>query len=224
MIKTCSFCKKQFKTYKRASKYCSRDCRDNARRDPSKKSIFVCKGCGKQFEDWTYRKTAFCSNRCKMTLWAKQPRPWQEKPERWVERNCLTCGKVFTVTVSQIELRNGGKYCSRKCFGKAQSQKMKETGGPNYKGGITQKNYLYYRGSNWDSQKRKALKRDNHECQVCHSRGNLFSGLAAHHIVPYRFFNGDFESSNQLSNLITLCRKHHGLVESGKIPCPKPKS
>lgn len=222
MIKTCPVCMKQFNTRHSTSKYCSRACRDEARKEPSKKSVFTCKQCNKKFEDYTYRQTSFCSRSCNAKFNKSGPRPWQKNPDFFVTKPCEVCGKEFTTTRTQIERRHGGKYCSRACMGKAASKRLLETGGPNYQGGITKTNYKYYRGSNWDSQKRKAMKRDNKECQVCHSRG-LFSRLGVHHIKPYRFFDGDFESANQLSNLITLCQKHHVMVEAGSIPCPKPK-
>jgi hypothetical protein len=139
-----------------------------------------------------------------------------------VERNCEICGKPLVTNIYQITLRGGGRFCSRKCKGEATSKRLLADGGPNYKGGV-KKNEKYFRGSNWDRQKRKALKRDNYECQVCHVRRSLIKRLDVHHIKPYRLFEGNFEAANQLSNLITLCTKHHGMVESGKMPCPKPK-
>ena len=43
-------------------------------------------------------------------------------------RKCLTCGKEFKVKLCEIK-RGGGKFCSRKCFGKAIKQgKYPKTG------------------------------------------------------------------------------------------------
>lgn len=189
-----------------------------------KRKRCVCEWCKKEFETWESRPGRFCSGQCRTEFAARQPRPKRRNPNKWVDKVCNTCGKGFPADTAQIRLRGGGKYCSRKCQGIGTSKRLLKDGGPNYRGGITKTNYIYYRGSNWDSQKRKAMKRDNHECQVCHYQGGFFNSLAVHHIKPYRLFGGDFESANQLSNLITLCRKHHGLIESGKMPCPKPKS
>jgi len=94
---------------------------------------------------------------------------------------------------------------------------MRGKGNPNYTGG-----HINDYGLNWGSQKRKAKKRDNHQCQVC---GYVSGGdrvLDVHHIKKAKLFDGDFESANHLNNLITLCRKCHALVEKGKIECPIP--
>lgn len=48
-------------------KFCSQTCSNRYwhKQSPSKKSIFVCKWCGKEFEQWTYRKPTMCSNQCR---------------------------------------------------------------------------------------------------------------------------------------------------------------
>lgn len=224
-IRYCPTCGKSFQVDTHTNprkKFCSKPCANKNRADASKKSIFTCQWCGKSFEEWTYRKPSYCSNQCRSEYGARQPKP-HKKPRALVECKCLTCGKLFSVDKTQIELRGGGKYCSRVCKYKSRSITFSGENNPNYKGGVSHDN-IYFRGSNWGAQKRKAVKRDNHMCQVCGAGGNLFNALGVHHIKPYRLFNGDFEAANQLSNLITLCRKHHALVECGKIPCPKPKS
>lgn len=225
-IRYCPICNTPFQVNRHTNsnkKFCTKNCANKSRTNSSKKSLFTCRWCNKEFEDWTYRNRAFCSSQCRSEYGAKQPKPNKRKPETMkIDRICEICGNHFTTNTYQIVLRGGGKHCSRSCTSKAQATKMSKDGNPNYRGGISQDS-KYYRGSNWNIQKRKAKKRDNHECQVCHTRGNLFNQLGVHHIKPYRLFDGDFESANQLSNLVTLCRKHHGLVEWGKIPCPKPK-
>lgn len=219
----CKFCGKKFRPSKPDSNFCSHACANKSRTNPSKKSIFICGWCGKEFEEWTYRNSSFCSNQCRSEFAAKQPKP-HKHPKIRVRHVCLTCGKSFIVEENQIRLRGGGKYCSRICQGVAKSKTFSKEGNPNFKGGISQDS-KYYRGSNWKTQKRRAMKRDNYECQVCGKRRNEvgFFGLGVHHIIPYRHFKGNLEAANQLENLITLCRKHHALIEWGKIACPYPK-
>lgn len=222
MYKTCPVCGNIFN--KGIGDFCSRACVNKSRTNPSKRSVFTCQWCNTNFEDWTYRQPKFCSNQCRSEYGAQQPRPSKQKPETMkVDRVCEICGEHFTSNIYQITLRGGGKYCSRACKYKARIEQFSGENNPNYKGGVT-KDKQYFRGNNWDRQRRQAIKRDNRECQVCGSRGNVFNRVGVHHIKPYRLFDGDFESANQLSNLITLCRTHHGLIESGKMPCPKPKS
>ncbi len=84
----------------------------------------------------------------------------------------------------------------------------------NYKG-----DSISHYGINWESQKRKAKKRDSSTCQVCGYKSGGKRFLDVHHIIPAKRFI-DLELANNLSNLITLCRKCHVMVEKGKIPCP----
>lgn len=187
-----------------------------------KKSIFTCEWCKKEFEEWTYRQPRFCSSQCRSEFGAKQPRPNKRKPKTMrVKRKCRICKKTFYTNIYQIILRNGGKFCSNECKYKANSI-MLTNNNPNYKGGVS-RNGKYFRGENWGSQRRKALKRDRKECQICHTTNRIFNRIEVHHIRPYTLFNGNYELANHLSNLITLCRKHHEMVEHGKIKCPKPK-
>jgi 5-methylcytosine-specific restriction endonuclease McrA len=86
---------------------------------------------------------------------------------------------------------------------------------PNWKGGTSTEQG---RGENWQRQKKSARERDNYTCQNCHRHA-----VAVHHIKPYRFYNGDWESANILTNLITLCASCHSKIEHEKIPCPIPK-
>ena len=63
------------------------------------------------------------------------------------------------------------------------------------------------RGNDWDVQREKAIKRDNHICRIC--------GIKAtnvHHIIPYRK-----TQDNSLINLITLCNKCHKQTENNYI-------
>ncbi len=92
---------------------------------------------------------------------------------------------------------------------------MESPNNPNWQGGITCKKW----GDNWIEQREKTLERDNRTCQVCFEFGNV-----VHHINPRRLFKkNNIDKANELSNLITLCDKHHVPVELGKIPCPIPK-
>lgn len=54
------------------------------------------------------------------------------------------------------------------------------------------------------AQKRKARTRDKRLCQTC---GAL--GTDVHHIVPFRWFDGDWQKANALANLVTLCKPCH---------------
>ena len=84
--------------------------------------------------------------------------------------------------------------------------------------------YLYY-GPNWPAQRKRALERDNHQCQTPDCEFNAEThldrfgcGLAVHHIIPLRSYidergNIDYERANALRNLVTVCQVHHKLWE-----------
>lgn len=71
-------------------------------------------------------------------------------------------------------------------------------------------------GGLWESQRQRALERDQFRCQRC---GSAEKGLHVHHIIPFREFgyvrgrNRHDVEANQLDNLITLCPRCHQAVE-----------
>ncbi|AQL44476.1 hypothetical protein BV210_04915 [Halorientalis sp. IM1011] len=92
---------------------------------------------------------------------------------------------------------------------------------PTWKGGYGDISY----GPNWYKQRKRALERDGFECQMpdCsidrETHRELWDrDLNVHHITPLDTFidaDGvlDYERSNRLENLVTLCRRHHMLWE-----------
>lgn len=79
---------------------------------------------------------------------------------------------------------------------------------PNWKGGHDR-----YYGKSWWSQREKCLERDDFECQSCGVDDEI---LHVHHITPFRIFE-NYESANQLSNLVTLCGSCHKRLEGSHI-------
>jgi len=114
-------------------------------------------------------------------------------------------------TYDQGKHRGVGKYCSRECRDKY----WKGPNNPNYIDGKGTNAH----GSNWQAQRRKALKRDNHTCQDCaltdsESLEQFGQPLTVHHKIPFRFFGDDYETANRLTNLITLCHACHRKEEA----------
>lgn len=69
----------------------------------------------------------------------------------------------------------------------------------------------------WDSARKRALERDDYECQICgrsdkEHQEAFGKSLDIHHIRPARTFE-DQEEAHQLSNLVTLCRSCHAKWE-----------
>jgi DEAD/DEAH box helicase domain-containing protein len=86
-------------------------------------------------------------------------------------------------------------------------------------------------GPNWQTQRLRALDRDNHQCRMCGASGQDPSGfenpqgsisLHVHHIRPFREFNyipgqnDNYRQANELDNLITLCPSCHRQAEAGQ--------
>lgn len=159
-----------------------------------------CEICGKSFYVKPYLllkgKGRFCGKKC-----------YGKSKTKQVLLICATCGKEFTQIPCNV--KNKGNYCSPKCSAESRIG----NGHPFWKGG-----WDHYRGANWTKQKRLAYKRDEGKCQNCGKteRENRRK-CAVHHIKPYREFNGDFVSANDLRNLITLCDSCHVKAEHGKI-------
>lgn len=212
----CQYCNQPFQSLEsnKDRQYCSRKCRDKGIVDHSKKDEFTCEWCKQQFESWAYRHNRFCSSQCRSKFAAKQPKL---KRRNRVTLICTICNKPYETAKFFANKRNSS-FCSKTCKGKDRSNKMTGEKNPNWKGGFNPNDY----GSNWSSQSRKARKRDNYTCQICGYYSRI-RNLDVHHIVPLITFNGDYISSNQLNNLICLCRKCHRNVELGKTRCPTPK-
>ncbi len=186
--------------------YCSRKCYLEREITGPNLEQRTCSHCGKAFETWPSRSTEYCSKDCSNKA--------KEVPGSIITKVCRTCGKYYTVKRSQMLLR-GSNYCSRDCMGAATSKRMRGPKNHNYRGGA-----IPYRGRNWRRQSRKARERDGYRCQICHKKPKS-RHCHVHHIKPYREFNNDWQSANNLSNLITLCSSCHRKVEDRKIPCPK---
>lgn len=215
--RNCKLCDKEFVPQNHTSKqYCSPECGITQKgvrgRKPGKWGIFTCKWCGKEFEAYVYRNPTMCSAQCRSEYGARQPKPNARKPEIYVTKNCSECGKEYQTTTHQMRLR-GSSCCSRACVAKRVSRTKTGIHHHNYRGRPST-----YRGANWSKQQRAAIKRDNYCCGVCGVKvGKRKHDHAVHHITPFREFQGDYIKANDLSNLITVCRKCHGLAEWGKI-------
>lgn len=63
-----------------------------------------------------------------------------------------------------------------------------------------------YYGPNWRTQRKKVGIRDRYTCQDCGLTEEEYGyELSVHYIIPFRQFNGDWETANKLSNLVSLC-------------------
>lgn len=165
----------------------------------------VCAWCGKSFHEPPSRakgkyKHDFCSVKC-----------YSEWKKKKIQVKCEHCGKIVKRTPNYLETYRH-VFCSKRCMGLAWGGERN----PTWKGG-----YEPYYGPNWYKQRRKALERDNHICQLCDAPENGREHNV-HHIVPFREFGRErYEEANRLENLITLCDHHHAKVENGEVELSK---
>lgn len=172
-----------------------------------------CDYCGKEFTVNRAKKESFdihfCSRNC-YGRWISENKSGENSPiYKQREIKCDYCGKEFKRQPSEIHSVN---FCSRDCHSKWWSENMVGENNFRWKGGFER-----YYGPNWLRQRRKARARDNYTCQVCSEKEDGHE-LDVHHIVPFRNFGlEDYKEANKLNNLITLCRKCHGKVDSGSL-------
>ena len=224
---SCEFCGESFRCRKSLPKnlgrFCSRKCFGAWYRISRKKSL-ICIICGKSFTvGKSYYDRHTCSREClsihlsnvfssteQIEIRSKTGKSNSgcQHPHRRVNpviRACIVCGRNFELN-SHVgkQQKEKQRFCSTECWYKY----IREDGSrhPSWKGG-----YEPYYGSNWNSQRRKARKRDRYICQKCDvTEYELRHELDVHHIVPFRIFGIDqFKKANQLSNLISLCKSCH---------------
>ena len=214
---TCLNCGKTFKDHPSAKrKFCSRKCQIEFIKKTKTNRVHVnCDYCGKEIvvkpSKLKENKHIFCSRECyaqfRSVYYRKENHPNWKGGHPTVR--CDYCGKEFKTWKRSID---GLNFCSYTCYWAWRSDNIRGRNHPLWKGGSDE-----WRGSNWGSQRRKALKRDNYSCRLCGSKEDL----VVHHIIPFRVFGAEkYREANKLSNLITLCRSCHGKVEMGKLKLP----
>lgn len=106
------------------------------------------------------------------------------------DRKCKTCGKIFQVRKSALQesTNASGNFCCRQCYEKWLCHTERTTG----------------RGSQWKKTRDSAIKRQPF-CALC----GTFNNIQVHHIVPFRL-----TKDNSKNNLVSLCVKHHKIVET----------
>lgn len=203
-IRECELCGKPYRSKLYLQTYCSNKCSGVAKQNRVKR---LCNHCGAEFEQVKSHADlgliAFCSHEC-----------YALSLENKISVTCNHCGKEFERAPNRI---GNQVFCSSDC----RYEKWQGENNPNWQIEKVPKG----RGDNWEMQRRKARKRDNVTCQICGYHHGIKNKkrryIDVHHITPYREFADDYEKANELSNLITLCRKCHSKVEKGILPCPR---
>lgn len=175
-----------------------------------------CEVCGEEFYKRPNRKEStdhhFCSSEC-YGKWREGNIEGENHPQYQSESvECDNCGDAVNVQPWKIE-KNEHHFCSHECYGEWRDGKF--SGEDHWQ---WEEDVVYEYGGDWGTQRRKALKRDNHECQRCgKSKEEIGRNPDVHHKKAYRTFEEPKEA-NKLENLICLCRECHQVVEGGNSP------
>lgn len=164
----------------------------------------VCDNCDDRFYKQPAKikrsKKHFCSVEChnewrEGNFTGKNATNWKGATR---ELECRQCGSEFSRYKSLVTSKDN--FCSRECVDKWRTH-------------AGDGKYSVRHGSFWESQRKRAIERDNHECQDCGLSNSAHkekysTSLHVHHKKPARLF-GDAENAHQLENLITLCNPCH---------------
>ncbi|MFC6863408.1 homing endonuclease associated repeat-containing protein [Halomicroarcula sp. GCM10025817] len=177
-----------------------------------------CSYCGQTNErtpsEVRERSRFFCDYDCKGTFMSQQTgeesRVWQGGK---ITIRCETCGDKRQVRPAKVD---ESRFCSQECMIEWRSEHLSGENHPRYRGG-----YDRYYGPDWRKQRRRARERDNYRCQSClMSKQEHEQEYGCVPVVHHKTRFGDFDSyekANELGNLITLCKRCHGLVEGGQM-------
>lgn len=197
--RNCFYCGKKFYSRReRNNHFCSPTCFHEHRK--IKRLKVQCQTCDKSFFVSPSKINAkFCSRKCQNQGFIKK-----------IIRTCAVCGNLFETWPSMLK-KGWGKFCSRECYGIANSGESNIQ----WRGG-----YQEYYGPNWNRQRRRARRKANRACEQCGISEDLLGrALDIHHIKPFRAFNckpgqnNNYKLANRLENLVALCPSCHHTVE-----------
>jgi 5-methylcytosine-specific restriction endonuclease McrA len=176
-----------------------------------------CDWCGEEMRV-TYQRAEqdhqFCGDTC-MGKWESKHESGENhyNYKGKVEVSCEVCGQTKKVFPSRVK-PDKVYFCSGECKGEYYSEKYSGENSWHWKGGA-----FYNYGNNWDTQRLKAIIRDQARCQGCGMTepehiGKYDRELNVHHIIPRRQYKTDnggvnTEKANHLENLATLCNPCH---------------
>ncbi len=210
--KVCEECGKIYNVFPskvERSRFCSNLCQGvyfGKKRTIATTETCICSTCGKVYDHLFYpsqsTESRFCSRKCRAIFYAKM-----KHAAALAIHTCPVCGEKWETTKSDRK-----KYCSLDCMGQKLSLERRGEGSPNWQGGKAPLKLFGYKAGRVT---RKAKVRDGYTCQCCNKAFSENSrNLHVHHIVPFLLFNGDFESANDLNNLVTLCHRCHVAIEA----------
>ena len=223
----CTYCNGSFYS-EHERKYCSEECLENAapyagESNPNfkgGKEETECVLCGDHVEYYPSEKEGlYCACCVENETWQTPPGLAGEHNPNWnggmIEHPCDVCGEPVERWPS--EFADSAVLCGESCRQTWLSDAFTGEGHPNWKGGDPGPY-----GKGWASVRRRALERDDYECQVCgQTRAELGRNPDVHHIVPVRSFieadDHEKTDAHTLGNVISLCVRCHRQADVGNI-------
>lgn len=207
--RTCADCGVEFYDPKSQRKYCD-NCNPNAGKNngnwSDSRETAVCRICETRFDYYPSNKQGVYCSRCveqAVGLLPKNP----ARPAR-ITTNCEQCGSILRIHEWRRARNSYRVFCSSACYGQWLSENIVGENHHQWKGGS-----LDY-GTGWWKARREALERDDYRCVRCEKTADeLEQNPDVHHIKPVREFENP-EEAHTLTNLVSLCRSCHCLVES----------
>ena len=218
----CKYCGKPFfvpQSRVETAKYCSRDCKNKWQSDhlSGENSVHykeriktTCSFCGKDI----YVRTSliakefgnFCSTECagkwrSEHLCGGNNANWQNKITKMV---CKCCGKEFYVKESILK-RGRGKFCSKECYDKWQSENLSGENSPAWQGGLS---FFPYCSKFNEAFKERIRDKFGRVCFLCGKTEEENSQkLSVHHVNYSKDCLCDDDKSCQF---VPLCASGHG--------------
>lgn len=127
---------------------------------------------------------------------------------KWTDgdlRTCQHCAKQFWQKPWQTRCNGPARFCGIECRGAA---KPSGPNAPDWVGGPRT-----YRGRGWLLARKAVVAEQGGCCDMCGK--HVGSGLAVHHIRPFRLFD-TAEEANVRSNLVGLCQSCHMKAENAE--------
>lgn len=160
---TCKQCGKEIRVRNYRAKnaknvFCSYACNSGYYGAKTKQNRInkTCPVCKSQFTTTRARNSIFCGRACVIIHNATGGRA---KFRKKIMISCPVCGKGFQIAPSRK------KYAKQICCSiVCRAKNFLGSGNPAYIHGLGRR--VTY-GKNWNSQRRKAIARDNNQCQVC---------------------------------------------------------
>lgn len=214
--RTCKGCETAFYDPKSRRSYCE-NCNPNAGthngnwRGASEPAD--CARCGTTFEYYPSNKAGVYCSSCVEESDGLLPINPAESVEKLLVP-CQHCGSELERYQSEVRASSYGSFCDESCYGTWLSGNVVGENHHRWEGGS-----IDY-GNGWWQIRRRALRRDGHQCRNCgRTASDIGRNPDVHHLEPVRAFDDPTEA-HTLDNVVSLCRHCHRLDEAGAIEPP----